>query len=183
MKRSLPDKIVAVAQALDRVPHAFGGALALAYYAEPRATIDIDLNVFVAATKAERVRLALAPVGGVMSDDEIAVAERDGQVRVDFDGTPLDLFFSYDDFHEAAFGGRRQVPFAESQIWVLSASHLAVCKAVFARPKDWVDLDAMVAMGAPIDAAEVMRWVGRIVGDTDRRYRRIAAVLMHRGAN
>src|SRR5262249_14713784 len=44
---SLPERILAIDRALVAVPHAFGGALALAYYAEPRATVDIDLNVFL----------------------------------------------------------------------------------------------------------------------------------------
>ena len=48
---TLPERVVALDGALARFPHAFGGALALAYYAEPRATIDIDLNVFVPADR------------------------------------------------------------------------------------------------------------------------------------
>ena len=45
---SLPEKVVAIHERLARAKtaHAFGDALALAYYAEPRATGDIDLNVF-----------------------------------------------------------------------------------------------------------------------------------------
>jgi hypothetical protein len=52
--------------------------------------------------------------------------------------------------------------------------------AVFDRPKDWVDLDAMLAEADPFDGAEVLRWVGRIAGDTDPRYERIAALLTRR---
>ena len=43
--------------------------------------------------------------------------------------------------------------------------------------KDWVDVEAMLEAGASIDVAEVLRWVGRIAGDTDPRYNRVAAVL------
>ena len=39
---NLPGKILATHDALAEVDHAFGGAIALAYYAEPRATVDID---------------------------------------------------------------------------------------------------------------------------------------------
>ena len=99
---ALPDKVVALGRALDDVPHAFGGALALAYYAEPRATQDIDVNVFVAESQAADVLSVLAPLG------------------VEIDGA---------------------------------------------------------AQGASVDAAEVLRWVGRLVGDEDRRYDRVAAVL------
>ena len=42
---TLPKKVVSLARALEEseLPYAFGGALALAYYAEPRATVDIDV--------------------------------------------------------------------------------------------------------------------------------------------
>jgi hypothetical protein len=51
---------------------------------------------------------------------------------------------------------------------------------VFNRPKDWVDIDAVLAADIAVDVAEVLRWVGRIAGDTDARYRRLAAVLTRR---
>ena len=173
---ALPEKVLAVDRALAAVPHAFGGALALAYWAEPRATIDIDVNVFVPTEQADAVLAPLtvlgADIGGAA--DEIA---RDGQTRVLWDGTPLDLFFAYDAFHDAADRAAVEVPFADARIRVLSPEHLTVCKAVFDRPKDWVDIEAMVTLGTTIDVAEVLRWVGRIAGDTDPRYERVAAVL------
>lgn len=174
--RSLPDRIVAIDAALTGIPHAFGGALALAYHAEPRATRDIDCNVFVPATAAFDVLGPLQALGADV-DGAAALAERDGQVRVMWDTTPVDLFFSYDAFHDAADRDAETVPFAASEIRILSASHLTVCKVVFDRPRDWVDVDAMLDAGTAIDAAEVMRWVGRICGDEDPRYRRIATVL------
>ena len=57
-------KILALHGALDAagLPHAFGGALALAWCTErARGTIDIDLNVFVAADQAEHVAGARCP--------------------------------------------------------------------------------------------------------------------------
>ena len=72
------------------------------------------------------------------------------------------------------------MPFADTTIPILSATHLVVCKAVFDRPKDWVDLDAIVGADVALDVAEVTRWVGRIAGDTDPRYKRIAALLTRR---
>ena len=62
---SLPDKVTAIHQALEKakVPHAIGGALALAYYAEPRATIDVNINVFVHTDQWPVIRDTLAPLG------------------------------------------------------------------------------------------------------------------------
>ncbi|MGH9084990.1 MAG: nucleotidyl transferase AbiEii/AbiGii toxin family protein [Acidimicrobiales bacterium] len=175
--RSLAERVVALHGALDAVPHAFGGALALAYYAEPRATIDIDLNVFVPAERFEDVATPLRALGVTIDDTAAALVARDGQARVWWDATPVDLFFAYDAFHDAAARARRTVPFADIEIPILAPEHLVVCKAVFNRAKDWVDIDAMRALGRGLDAAEVLRWVGRIAGDEDPRYERIAALL------
>jgi hypothetical protein len=178
-RRSLPEKVVGLHEVLlggagDTIPHAFGGAIALAYYAEPRATIDIDLNLFVAADRADEVAARLAGLGIAGS---VALVPRDGQARLAWDDTPIDLFFSYDRFHDTAGRSVREVPFADTTIPILAPEHLVVCKVIFDRPKDWVDIDALRADGTALDAAEVLRWVGRIAGDTDPRYNRIAAML------
>jgi hypothetical protein len=171
-------RVLAIEDALSDIPHAFGGALALAYYAEPRATIDIDINVFLPAERFPEVASPLVQLGAAADDPSIeAIVRRDGQVRVMWDATPIDLFFSYDAFHDAAGAARHSVPFGDGTIPILAADHLIVCKAVFNRPKDWVDIDSMLAAEADVDAAEVLRWVARIAGDDDPRYNRIAAVL------
>jgi len=178
---SLPEKIQRISSALTKLPHAFGGALALAYYAEPRATQDIDLNVFLQVEHAEAVLLVLAEIGADL--DSVAVrngaqqALDDGQLRVFWGRTPVDLFFAYDPFHEAADQAKRVVPFADGQIQVLAPEHLIVCKVAFNRPKDWVDIDAIRTAGTRVEIAEVLRWVGRILGDDDPRFNRVAAVF------
>lgn len=178
---SLAQRIVALDQALAAIPHAFGGALALAYYAEPRATIDIDLNLFIPVERFPDVAAPLVALGAAADDPQVAeLVRRDGQARVFWDATPIDLFFAYDAFHDAAAVARRVVPFADTTIPILAAEHLIVCKAVFNRAKDWVDIDAMVAAETDLDVAEVLRWVGRIAGDEDPRYGRVTAVLTRR---
>lgn len=173
---SLAEKVLAVDRALAELPRAFGGAIALAYYAEPRGTIDIDLNIFVDVDRLDDVAAAFARID-VSLDDAATAIRRDGQARVIWDGTPLDLFFAYDAFHYAAAAQRRLVPFADAIIPVLAPEHLVVCKVLFNRPKDWVDIEAMLELGTALDAAEVLRWVGRLAGDDDARYDRIAALL------
>ncbi len=173
---SLPDKVLAIDAALNGIPHAFGGALALGYYAEPRSTVDVDLNVFVAPDESQVVLDRLESIGVEVAGADPGVAS-DGQVRVWWGRTPLDLFFSYDRFHDAAAVAVVDQPFAGGTVPVLAVEHLVVCKVVFDRPKDWVDLDAIIERGTAIDAAEVLRWVGRFLGDDDPRYERVARVL------
>ena len=181
MTLSLAGKVIAITGALEAIPHAFGGALALAYYAEPRATIDIDLNVFVPVDRFPEVARSLARLGVAMDAPGVAQkVKREGQARAMWEATPVDLFFSYDPFHAAAAAGRHAVPFADTTIPILAAEHLIICKVIFNRSKDWIDIDAMVDLGTSVDGAEILRWVGRIAGDEDPRFERIAAVLMHR---
>ena len=175
---TLAQRVVAIHHALQEIPHAFGGALALAYYAEPRATVDIDLNVFVPTSRFDDVANPLAAIGADSTGAATArLVVRDGQARVMWDTTPIDLFFAYDAFHDAAGAAVRVVPFADESIPILAPEHLVVCKAVFNRAKDWVDIDAMQTDGTEFDVAEIVRWVGRIAGDDDPRYTRVIAVF------
>lgn len=174
---SLPEKVLAVHHALAgaTIAHAFGGALALAYYAEPRATIDIDLNVFVTATSFDAVAGLLAPLG-VDAEPGRTTAVRDGQCRVRWGRTPLDLFFAYDPFHDAMAAAARTVPFARQSIPVLSPEHLIVCKAAFDRPKDWLDIEQILVACDGLDLAETKAWLGQIVGEFDQRSGRFTAL-------
>jgi hypothetical protein len=174
---SLPDKVLALDRALEAKPHAFGGALALAYYAEPRSTVDIDVNVFVPSAESAAAITALAPLGIDADQRSLDDARRLGQVRLRWNDTPVDLFFSYDPFHDAAARAVRRVPFADATIPILSAEHLTVCKVVFDRPKDWVDIAAMREAGTHLDAVEILRWVQHSVGTDDDRYVRLVTLL------
>lgn len=182
MPLALDEKIVAIEAALDaaKIPHAFGGALALAYYAAPRGTHDIDVNVFVSEKRAARVLATLGRLGVETGGTEPLRAVRDrGQVRVHWEHTPIDLFFSYDPFHDRCAERAHRVPFGEGvTLPILSAEDLAVFKVLFDRAKDWTDLDEMLyALGADFDGGYVMEWLRRILDADDARLARVDALL------
>jgi Nucleotidyl transferase AbiEii toxin, Type IV TA system len=174
---SLPEKVVAIHEQLTRskTPHAFGGALALAYYAEPRATIDVDLNLFVSPNSYPDVERELAKIG-VSDGVDAEIVERDGQCRLRWGDTPIDLFFAYDALHDAMRRASRSEPFGETRIPVLAPEHLLVCKAIFNRPKDWLDIEQMLVCVEELDTDEVRRWLDRIVGADDPRRERFDAM-------
>ena len=177
---SLEDKVVQVAHALAaaQLPYALGGAIAFAYYGEPRATIDIDVNVFVRPDRANEVFAALAPLGVTQPADATRVAQRDGQVRLRWGRTPVDLFFAYDAFHDHAMTRTRLVPFGAETIPILAAEDLTVCKTIFDRRKDWIDIDQILALTAgELDVDDVRRWVTRIAGADDQRLARLDAAI------
>lgn len=173
---SLPEKVIAVHERLAaaKISHAIGGALALAYYAEPRATIDIDVNVFVSTERWQDVHDALAPLGVRVDDLDLTALERDGQCRLWWGQTAVDLFFAYDAIHEAMPKEARRVPFAGTTLPILAPEHLAVCKAMFDRPKDWLDIEQMLVAAEGLDVTAVEGWLERMVGEGDPRLQRLA---------
>jgi hypothetical protein len=179
-KVALLARVLAVAD----VPHAFGGAIALAYYATPRGTRDVDINVFLPASAFERVVAALLPIGVEPPTPALHHRfERDEQVRLFWDRTPLDLFFSYTELHDACLERRRSVPFGADRIVILSPEDLAIFKVLFARSKDWRDLHEMLlAQGGDFSADYALGWLERIVAANDERLVRFRALLAARGA-
>ena len=182
---SLPQKVVEVHRALAdaQIDHAFGGALALAYYGEPRTTHDIDLNVFVTAHRSKRALDALASVGVDTALDPAsrAALHRDEQARVTWGRTPLDLFFSSVPLHRAMATATTSVPFGRSTIPILSAEHLVICKVAFDRRKDWLDIEQVLLVCDPLDVAEVTRWLDELLGADDRRTRRFVKLAVEFG--
>lgn len=162
----LSSKIVGVHEMLDslHVPHQFGGAIALAWYRSPRATTDIDLNITLAPSQAVPVLGALSHLGVTISEPDRALIERDGQARLDWSGSYLDLFFATLELHREMAKCSREVSFGPVHIPILSPEHLIVCKAIFDRPKDWVDIDEIVRWGTAVDASEVLRWIDELLG-------------------
>lgn len=171
---SLPDKVIAIHESLAaaKIPHALGGTLAQAYYAEPHVTADIVLNVFVPSERWRDVIAVLTRLGvDVRRVDENDLL-RESRCRVRWGDIPVDLFFAYDPFHEEMRKKVRRVPFAETTVPILSPEHLTVCKAMFDRPKDWLDIEQILVASEGLDLREIERWLESMVGDDDPRLER-----------
>lgn len=170
---SLREKVLAVDRELTDagIAHAIGGAIALAYYGEPRATIDIDVNVFVPTNGLPEIEQALRSLGVDLEHDERELAE-DQQVRLRWGPNPVHLFFSHDELHEAMPAAVRRVPLADGTIPIVSPEHLVVRKAMLDRPKDWLDIEAILVAETPIDFEEIRSWLERLAGRGDPRLER-----------
>jgi hypothetical protein len=180
---TLAEQIVALHEAFaaGAIPHAFGGAIALAYATEdPRGTSDVDVNLFVTTDRAGAV-LASLPEGASYSEDTTEAIARDGQVRIFWEQTPLDLFFDYAPIHEQAARHARRVPFAGIEIPVLGPVELAVFKAMFDRTRDWADIEAMLA-AQRLDVTATREALAGLVAADDPRFARLDdAVARARG--
>lgn len=145
------------------LPHAIGGALALAFCTlEPRTTHDIDVNVFVGTDQVDDVIAAL-PSGVDVTAKGRRQLELDGQTRLWWGETAIDLFLSNHAFHDQVERRCRQVAFDGIELPVLACEDLAVFKAFFARPKDAVDIAEMIRAGA-IDSGLLLAQLGDLLG-------------------
>lgn len=175
---TLAERLLAVDTALDEAgfPHAFGGAIALAYCTqEPRGTRDIDVNVFVGADRADDVLDAMPREITVRRADRVA-ARREGQVRVMWDDTPIDVFFDTHEFHRDTAEAVREVPFEGTTIAVLGCESLIVFKAMFNRTRDWADIEAILEAGVT-DGRWAFEKLRSLLGESDPAIARLAALV------
>jgi len=173
----LAERVARIADALEHaeIPYAFGGAIALNYWAEPRSTYDIDVNIFLPETHAEPV-LAVLIAAGVPIDATVELPKilRQGQTRIHWDVIPLDLFFLTVALQESAQRRARRVSFGAHEINVLTGEDLAVCKILFNRDKDWSDLRGLLLMqGRSFDLAYTRAWLVEGLGEDDPRIARL----------
>jgi hypothetical protein len=173
----LVDKLFAIHDSLKAksLPHAFGGAISLAYCVEePRGTRDLDVNIFCAAADAEKV-LGAMPGGVQVGAGDIAKVERDGQARLFWDGVPIDVFLNNLPLHEAVSAAVVWVPLEGREAPVLDCASLVVFKSFFDRTKDWADIEA-VAVATPEDIEAAARTVAGLVGEEDEAFIRLDAL-------
>lgn len=156
--------------------HAFGGAIALAYCVEePRGTRDLDVNIFIDALQAESV-LGSLPRGVRVRKKDVSRVMRDGQARLDWDGTPIDVFLNNVPLHDAVAASVVWVPLEGRDIPVLDCASLAIFKAFFDRTKDWADLEA-IALATPEDIEGAAATIADLVGNDDTAVEKLKALL------
>jgi hypothetical protein len=158
------------------LPHAFGGAVALAYCTEePRGTRDLDVNIFADSSRAEAVLASLPDRVSVGAADVEAVT-RDGQTRLWWDDTPVDVFLSNLPLHEAVAAGVVWVPLAGREVPVLDCASLTIFKAFFDRTRDWADIEA-IAVATPEDIEAAAATIADLVGADAPACGRLRALL------
>ncbi len=176
---------MAIHEALERAgfDHAVGGALALGYHVEePRATSDIDVNVSADPARPQALFASL-PSGVQWTEVDLERAERDGQVRLFWPRqhdvgppTPVDLFLPQHELHAVVAARAEWVPMLDTRVPILSATDLTIFKSLFSRPKDWVDIEALLRFGK-VDVPDVLRWLSDIIGSDDERVSRLSALV------
>ncbi len=165
-----------LADALEKaaLPYAIGGALALAYYAVPRATVDVDINVFIPPATELPSLLHTLQEAGFAPDAAASTIERqattEGQFRGYIDGLRVDVFVPAIDYYTELQQRRRQVPLSGRPAWVLGPEDIAILKLMFYRRKDLADVESLLReQGETLDLKFVADKLRELVGDDDER--------------
>lgn len=133
------------------------------------------MNIFVDSARA-RQTLARLPKGVAVTEEGIAEVERSGQARLDWEGTPIDVFLNNLPLHRAVAAAVVWVPLVGREIPVLDCASLAIFKAFFDRTKDWADLEA-IAQATPADIAAAATTISELVGPNDPAVKRLASLI------
>lgn len=155
------------------VDYAIGGALALSLWSEPRATNDVDVNVFVEPSELAPVFDAIEAAGAEVDRGPAALAaSARGMFIARWPSKhPLDVFTPSIDFAYEAARTRVRRRVADHDAWFLSAESIAVFKLYFFRGKDRVDLERLLAVRPQLDRGYIR---DQIVGDLGADDERVA---------
>lgn len=169
--------------AAEGIPCAIGGALALGVWSVPRATLDVDLNVFVSPTEFDHA-IAVLLSAGLTMDPEVArnAAIVDGWFSGKLSGVRVDVFVPSIPFASEAAATRQHILLDEKRVPFLSMEALAVFKMLFFRPKDVIDLERLLALQPQLDRVYVRRHLEDAVGSDDPRIERWDTLVRESGS-
>jgi hypothetical protein len=176
MNESTYETAAALAGAFEErgVPYAIGGALAYGVWGIPRATMDVDVNVFVGEQQLSPVLDAIRSIGGRVDEDTAELgAKTNGMFIAHHGRLRIDLFTSSIPFCDEAARTRVRITAEGRETWYLSAEALSVFKMMFYRPKDIIDLERLLEVRRDkLDTDYIRAQLVDMVGPDDERVAR-----------
>lgn len=152
------------------ISYALGGALAYGLWAVPRATVDVDVNVFVGNERLPEVFRALVAVGVAIDEPQARLQnEAQGMFVGRWGLYRIDVFTPSIEFSKEAEATRVLHALADREAWVLSAEAIAVFKLLFFRTKDLADLERLVAVRRELHTDYVRARLVAMMGEDDER--------------
>jgi hypothetical protein len=168
-----------IAGALERAgfDYAIGGALALAHWGVPRATVDVDIGVSAEPLQLPELFEVLKGAGCELDVERAAEAAMHGDFGCRVHGVRVDVFLPVLPLARQVLERRVRVPFGEREAWIVSAEDAALLKLLFGRTKDYADLERLFAVqGTRLDFDYIERWVSSLFPAEDQRRTRYEAL-------
>lgn len=171
--------VISLCEALEAasIEYALSGAIALAYWTVPRATVDIDIAVNVAPAGIQHLLATLGAADCKIPADARAAAQR-GDLGVRCHGVRVDLFLPVLAISHEAVARRVRMPFAQAQVWILRAEDLVIFKLLFGRTKDFADIERLLAaQRSALDYAYIDRQINATFEVGDERIQRYRVLV------
>ena len=156
------------------LPFMLTGSFALAFYATPRMTRDLD--IVVALTDGDVAALVEAFAGDFYVDAESAreavQSERLFNLMHLESGIKVDLIVrKSDEFRQVEFARRQPVSFAGVDTWIVSREDLILSKLVWSRDSasELQRRDVVSLLVGPLDREHLDRWAPRLGVDAQLR--------------
>lgn len=147
--------LASLARILDAsaIPYMVIGGHANALWGEPRATIDIDVTIWLPESGVPRLVADLAPAFRPrVADPEAFVRETRVLPVATGDGLGVDLIFGLLPFEEQAIARARPVKIEDQEVRFCTAEDLILLKIVSTRERDLEDVRGVVrAQGTDLD--------------------------------
>ena len=122
------------------VPYMLIGGLAVSLWGEPRATLDVDLSLWVESANFEPTLSALCARVAALPRDALAFATQTRVLPVSSsEGVRVDLVFASLDAEKQAIGRATAKQVGGKTVMVSSVEDLVLMKLISEREKDWED--------------------------------------------
>lgn len=132
-------EITAILDELD-VPYMLIGGLAVSMWGEPRATLDVDLSLWVEPADFESTVSALCARVAALPKNPLAFATETRVLPVSSsEGVRVDLVFAALDAEKQAIGRATPKQIDGKTVMVGSVEDLLLMKLISEREKDWED--------------------------------------------
>lgn len=153
------------------VEYAVGGAIALGFWSEPRATLDVDITLLLPESEYLGAVDILQQAGcDVARRQALESIEEHGVCRVSLHGVTVDVFLPTLSLFDQARDRRVRVTIEGKPLLVWSAEVVAVLKMMFFRGQDLVDVEKMMRFqGSGFDRNWVRDRLVEIFGARDPR--------------
>ena len=165
-KRQLPpvEAIAAVQRLLERLNNrgVVIGGVAVSMYLEPRSTADVDailimdldqLKTVLEAAKAEKI------VARVADSEQFARERRVLLLVHEPSGVQVDISFGVLPFEHEILERSVYKPIGAIQLRVPTPEDLIIQKAIAHRPKDLIDVKAIIDATPKLDKKRIKKWV------------------------
>ncbi|MEX0977188.1 MAG: hypothetical protein WDZ50_08855 [Woeseia sp.] len=153
------------------IPYMLTGSYALAHYARPRMTRDLDFVIELSANDVGKVVAAFSADFYVDADAVLSAVrtERMFNLMHFASGIKVDLIVRKNSkFRQLEFSRRKQVRFANINVWIVSREDLILSKLVWAKESasEQQRRDASLLLDDSADRIYLRQWAVRLdVGD------------------